>query len=280
MISSIFWDPNPELFVLPILNWPIRWYGVFFALGFMVGFPLFVRLLSQYMDRLKATALADKVTAYVVVGTVVGARLGHFFFYENPRQYLSDPFSIFRIWEGGLASHGALVGIFGAVILLSLRIKKFNWIRILDFVAIPTALAGCLIRVGNFFNQEILGTPTAMPWGIVFGHPADRSWPVARHPVQLYEAFFYLGVFFILWSLRAKLSQRGKLSGLFLMLIFGFRFCIEFLKTEQSILVTPDSWLTMGQILSVPVFLLGMGFFCLDLFYPAQDNELISEDPL
>lgn len=271
-LCAIYWDPKPEIFTLPIVHWPILWYGVLFALGFAIGFPIFVNILTRFLgkdQKRKAVAITDRLTVYMIIATIVGARVGHFLFYEHPANYLSDPLEIFRVWEGvrGLASHGAAAAIILALILFSYRIRslepKLTWIRLLDFVCIPTALAACLIRIGNFINQEILGTPTRLPWGVIFGHPSDGSPPFPRHPVQLYEAFFYLLVFILLWRLSFKKSflfSRGKLIGLFLILVFGFRFFIEFLKIEQSHLLS-SSPLTMGQFLSVPAILAGILFY-------------------
>lgn len=337
----IYWDPKPELFTIPGLNWPILWYGLLFSAGFAVGFPIFAGILTRYflsrpgyaeadildaggqspkamaeslnekiyrgedpatdpaslklvarsrclhperaLSRLawdqklgsrvlavkkKAVQITDRLTVYMILATVIGARLGHFFFYERPIDYLSDPLELFRVWEGGLASHGAAIAIVLAMFLFGYRVQKraegLNWLRLLDFVSVPTALAGAFIRVGNFFNQEILGIPTRLPWAVVFGHPADRSFPVPRHPVQLYEALFYLAAFFLLWRLTYRpsfLLARGKLIGLFLILVFGFRFLIEFLKNEQSHLVSLASSLTMGQYLSLPAIAAGLLFY-------------------
>jgi prolipoprotein diacylglyceryl transferase len=268
--AAIYWDPKPEIFTLPYVHWPILWYGVLFALGFAIGFPIFVGLLTRFLgekERPKAVVIADRLTTYMIIGTIAGARLGHFLFYERPENYLNDPLEIFRIWEGGLASHGAAIGIVLALVVFSYRIRllepKLNWVRLLDFVCVPTAFAAICIRVGNFINQEVLGTPSDLPWAVVFGHPADWSAPIARHPVQIYEALFYLAVFLLLWRLsynRAFLAAKGKLIGLFLILIFGFRLIIEFLKTEQSHLMA-SSTLTMGQILSIPAVLAGLLFY-------------------
>lgn len=277
-LAAIYWDPKPEIFVLPIVKWPILWYGVIFAIGFAVGFPIFVSILTRFLgkgEKKKAVVIADRLTIYMILGTVIGARVGHFLFYEHPANYLRDPFEVFRIWEGGLASHGAVVGIVLALILFSYRIRpvepKLTPICLLDFVCVPTAFAAFCIRIGNFINQEILGTPTHLPWAVVFGHPADRSIPIPRHPVQIYEAIFYLAVFFLLWRLsffRSFLFIRGKLIGLFLVLVFGFRFFVEFLKTEQSHLMSASS-LTMGQILSIPVFVAGFILF----FWKSKDSQ-------
>lgn len=267
---AIYWDPKPEIFVIPYLHWPVLWYGVLFALGFMLGFPLFVDLLTRFLklpDKKKATAIADRLTLYMVLGTVIGARLGHFLFYERPTHYLQDPLAILRIWEGGLASHGGAIGIVLALLLFTYRMKKEEpWIDsllLLDLIAIPAALGAFFIRVGNFMNQEVLGKPTSLPWAVTFGHPADHSLPMPRHPVQLYEAFFYLAVFLLLWVLSFRpsfLYVRGKILGLFLVLVFGFRFFVEFFKEEQSSLLTASS-LTMGQWLSLPAILIGLTLF-------------------
>ena len=267
LIAFIYWDPSPEIFVLPIVHWPILWYGVFFALGFAVGFSLFysllVRLMLQTFEetlpdvKKRAMWLTDRLTIYVIAATVIGARVGHFLFYEHPSQYLAKPFEIFLVWKGGLASHGAAVGIVLGVALFAYRYKALlgglNWLRLLDLICVPTAFAGACIRIGNFCNQEILGTPTSVPWAVVFGHPLDHSAPIPRHPVQLYEALLYLVIFALLWRLTYAprfFLAKGRLIGLFLFLVFGGRFLLEFVKVEQSSLVV-KSFLTMGQWLSI-----------------------------
>lgn len=275
-LAWFYWDPKPEVFVIPGLNWPILWYGVFFTLGFGLGFFLFVDLLTRFLKargqdkglaKQKAVQVADQLTLYLVIATIVGARVGHFVFYENPSDYLSHPLDFFRIWEGGLASHGAVIAILFAVFLFSRRIRtlcpELGGIDLLDLLAPPAAFASACIRFGNFCNQEILGTPTDLPWAVIFGHPLDHSLPTPRHPVQIYEALFYLLVFFWLFFGSRKesfLLQRGKRIGSLLVLIFGFRFFIEFFKEEQSRLVAWGSPFTMGQLLSVPLVLLGIFF--------------------
>jgi prolipoprotein diacylglyceryl transferase len=260
----IYWDPSPEMFRLPYVDWPIFWYGGLFAVGFALGLPIFVHILTRFLGerhRKEAFRIADRLTAYMVIGTVVGARLGHFLFYEKPAVYLGRPLALFQVWEGGLASHGAAVGIVLALMLFSYKIRpqqpQLTPIRLLDFVCVPTALAACLIRFGNFMNQEVLGTPSTLPWAVHFGHPADPRAVVPCHPVQLYEALFYLLVFFFLFRVsRRRLHTEGTLIGLFLILVFTFRFFIEFLKLEQSRLVHAS--LTMGQMLSIPLILAGI----------------------
>lgn len=215
---------------------------------------------------IKATQIADRIVIYMLVATIVGARLGHYLFYENPREYIQDPLQILRVWEGGLASHGASVTILFALFLCSRWIKKsargVSWVRLLDFISVPTILCGSFIRLGNFFNQEILGTPTSLAWGVVFGHPSGGPRGISLHPVQLYESSFYFLVFLLLWRLSFSprfLLAKGKLVGLFFTLVFGFRFLVEFLKFEQSQIFS--SALTMGQILSIPLVFVGFVFY-------------------
>jgi phosphatidylglycerol---prolipoprotein diacylglyceryl transferase len=280
LLNYIFWDPRCEMFDfnIPLLGRPILWYGFFFALGFLIGYWMVVYLLRRFLLNLpefsandikaKASYLVEKILIHVVLGSVIGARLGEILFYQKWSTYSHDLLSIFKVWQGGLASHGGVVGVLAALFILSKRLRKefpqFSWLRLLDFVVIPTALAGCLIRIGNFFNQEILGKATTLPWGIIFGHPADGGPIVPRHPTQLYESSLYFATFillFCLWQYRPAMRRPGKIAGLFFMLIFSFRFCVEFFKVEQSPLIGMHSLLDMGQYLSVPLIVLGMILF-------------------
>lgn len=208
-------------------------------------------------------ALTDRMTWFVVLGTLIGSRLGHVFFYDWPR-YQDNLLDIFKVWEGGLASHGGTLGILIAIFLYyRLVLKPFpeiSFVRLIDIVAIPTGLVCCFIRLGNFINQEILGPPTTMPWGVIFGDPVDRSPAIPRHPSQLYEAAIYLGVFILmmfLWKKKGTQLKPGILSGIFFILVFGSRFFIEFIKMPQSMMMD-ESYLQMGQILSIPFIILGI----------------------
>jgi prolipoprotein diacylglyceryl transferase len=228
-----------------------------------------------YTTKQKASILTDRLTIYMVIATIVGARLGHLIFYENPETYIGSPAEIFKIWKGGLASHGAAVAILIALFFFAWSFKKFSpkvhWLSWLDLVAIPTAFAAVCIRVGNFFNQEILGKFTHIPWAVIFGHPADGSFPVPRHPVQIYEAIFYFLVFSLLYGLSFKpkiFLKRGKIIGLFLILVFSFRFLIEFIKEEQSPLLVDHPFL-IAQYLSLPLVILGFLFF----FWKSKKDE-------
>ena len=222
----------------------------------------------------KPSIIADKILFYMVIATIIGSRLGHFLFYENPSDYFGDIMQIFRIRDGGHASHGAVLGILVAMVFFSRKVRKYlpqlDWLKALDLICIPASLGSAFIRIGNFFNQEILGKPSSLPWSVIFGSPADFSAPVPRHPVQLYEAGFYLVLFFILYLLSYNekfLLKKGKLIGLFLISVFSFRFVIEFFKEDQSYF-SQIFELNMGQLLSIPLVILGALF----LIVKRKDN--------
>lgn len=207
--------------------------------------------------------LTDRLTWFVVLGTIIGARLGDVLFYDWPR-YQDNPIEIFMVWKGGLASHGGVLGvILGVYLYYRWVLKQFpeiSFVGLMDLLAVPSGLVAFFIRIGNFFNQEILGPPTKKPWGIIFGDPVDFSPPIPRHPTQLYEAVFYLFVFALLmylWTTRYSKLKTGILSGLLFVAIFGFRFLIEFIKTPQSLIID-ETFLQMGQYLSIPFVILGL----------------------
>lgn len=272
-LAYLTWDPDRNFFVIPYLNHPITWYGLFFAFGFLVAYFLFrkilIRFLSEptaYMEEieLKATQLTDRLSLLVILGTVIGARLGHVFFYSWP-YYKQEPLAIFKIWEGGLASHGGAIGV---IIAFAIFIgwnrrehKKLTFLAILDMAVIPTAfVAGC-IRIGNFINQEITGIPTDLPWGVKFLHPIDGIAGIPVHPVQLYESASYFVIFGILYAMWRRWEKKvgyGLFSGLFLILVFGSRFLIEYLKMPQNEWLDTIFPLSMGQILSIPFILFGI----------------------
>lgn len=241
---------------------------------------LFPKAISTLQDT--AQSLVDRLLWYIVAGTLIGARLGHVFFYDWPR-YQEDPFEIFRIWEGGLASHGGAVGILVALWLYQRSIRKkfpeLTFLTLLDMIVIPTAYAGSCIRIGNFFNQEVIGSPSSVPWAIVLDHPADGSLPVPRHPVQLYEATVYLAIFGLLYWLsnREKAPLRtGTLSGLFFVLLFSSRFFLEFFKAPQSLVVN-EAYVQMGQLLSLPFVIAGAWLLCREWFYRGKSSRAASQ---
>ena len=271
-LASFYWDPNRDLFTIPLIDRPIGWYGLLFAFGFFIGYCVMRTMLTRHIAEnskntspaAEAAVLTDRMLWFGVFGTLIGARLGHVFFYDWAA-YKQTPWDIIKIWEGGLASHGAAFGIICSLLLFRALIKKrcpsLSFLTILDYAVIPAAFIGGCVRIGNFFNQEILGTATTLPWGVIFGHPIDGSPHIPRHPVQIYEAAFYFLVFaalYALWKKRAFIARPGALWGLFLLLTFTFRFLIEFWKLPQSTLESTTSPLLMGQYLSVPFISLGL----------------------
>lgn len=248
--TMLHWNADPILISIGPVS--IRWYGLLFASGFLIGL-LMVRWMFRRDER--PVEDVDILFNYMAVGTVVGARLGHCLFYE-PAYYLSHPVAILKIWEGGLASHGAFIGIFTAIWLYSRRRADQPLYWVLDRICVPTILAGSLIRLGNLFNSEIVGVPTHVPWAVVF----ERVDRLPRHPTQLYESLAYMGIFWLLWALYRRWAGRapnGRLFGVFLTAVFGFRFIIEATKTRQAAF-GHDFPLSMGQMLSIPLVLFGV----------------------
>ena len=253
-ILSIIWNPSPEIFSFG--SFAVRWYGLFFALGFFFGYLIMLKFFTKEGVPVK---LLDELTTYMIIGTIVGARLGHVFFYE-PSWYLAHPLKILQVWEGGLASHGAAIGIIISLLIFSyVRKKPFLWV--MDRIVIVTALAGFLIRMGNLMNSEIYGLPTTLPWGFEFIRSTTPSEGlVPRHPTQIYEGLSYLAIFFLLlWYYYRKEGKpaHGFLFGLFLILVFGVRFFIEFVK-EPQVGFERGLTLNMGQMLSIPFVIAGI----------------------
>ena len=262
----INWDVSPEIFNLGGIS--IRYYGLLFALAFVFGYKIEEKMFKS--EGLSMVWL-DKLWIYVAITTVIGARLGHCLFYDWA-YYSQHPLEIvlpFR-WDPtfkftgyqGLASHGAAVGIIVGLWYYSKKVSKRSVFWILDRAVIPIALAGFFIRMGNLMNSEIIGKATDMPWGFRFIHASGISDPLTpRHPSQLYEAICYLISFGILmhfyWRTKAK-EHLGFLFGMFLILIFTARFFIEFLK-EPLEAWEADMALNMGQWLSIPFVVLGIG---------------------
>jgi phosphatidylglycerol---prolipoprotein diacylglyceryl transferase len=256
VLDFIKWSPDPEIFRIGSIA--IRWYGLLFALSFVFGYLILLRVFKKENVPVK---VLDTLTTYMVIATVAGARLGHCFFYE-PEYYLKNPLKIFAVWEGGLASHGAAIGIITGMLLFSYFQKKpFLWV--IDRIVIVVALSGFLIRTGNLMNSEIFGIPTTLPWGFLFeraGNPADSLVP--RHPTQIYEALTYLSIFIFLWWYYYRKDGKpapGFLFGMFLILVFGMRFLIEFIK-EPQVGFEQSMALNMGQLLSIPFILAGIYF--------------------
>jgi prolipoprotein diacylglyceryl transferase len=251
ILTYIPWDVDPDIFVIPFLNHPIRWYGLSWALGF-----LFSQQVMYYIYKRdgRPREEVDTLTIYMLVAAMAGARLGHVLFYE-PIEFFSQPLRIFAVWEGGLASHGGAIGILIALYFFARKTKvKYLWI--VDRLVIVSALTGCLIRLGNLMNSEMIGLPTTLPWGFIF----TRIDNVPRHPAQLYEAIycFFLFIFlFWLYYKKGRTLNDGVLTGLFLIILFSLRFVDEFFKINQEAF-EDGLFLNMGQILSIPFVICGI----------------------
>lgn len=336
MIGYIIWDPSRVFFTIPVLGIPIYWYGLFFALGFLMAYYTFITLLQRHfrehsteftvddiasfsllrekvssyphfdsskkddgslIDQLnkalckgmsrakiehmvepalfslrrKAQKWTDKLSFWILLAVVIGARAGHMLFYENPSYYLSNPLTFFMLRKGGLASHGAVIAVLVAIFLYA-RKRKMQWLVLADLLSIPAAVVGGMIRIGNFFNQEILGKATTVPWAIYFAHPFTGEKAILCHPVQIYESLFYflLGLLLYVSYHKSFFSRPGRRFALFFSSLFTFRFFVEFFKQEQSQLT--DGFFTMGQYLSLPL----IGFGILLLWYTRKKDKLLS----
>lgn len=346
VLSYLIWNGDPEIFTFTVpftdTEVTLRWYGLLFALGFLISQQI---LYYIYKKEGKPETDIDVLTLYMVVATIVGARLGHVLFYE-PQRYLSDPVSILKVWEGGLASHGAAAAILFALWLYSRKKKPGqSYLQVVDRIVIVVALTGALIRLGNFFNSEIIGIPTHNESGIVFARDVTKGleqsgrvkdvsfvkvdsalnengfvpvkmlvdfnvvepsasgqmysaldrlsayqsarehidvtsdfipkigpndslgysavvfmYMIPRHPAQLYESVACVLLFVLLFSIWAKEKEKtppGRLLGIFLIVCFGLRFLLEFLK-ESQVPFEDAMVLNMGQLLSIPLVLAGI----------------------
>lgn len=260
----VTWNANPTL--LSIGSFDIRYYGLTWAVGLAISAYLFNFMMKREGYSPK---LFDSIFWYGVLSTIIGSRLGHCLFYD-PGYYLTHPIEILYIRDGGMASHGAAVGLLVGLWLFS-RKYKMPYLWSLDRIGIAVAVAGALVRLGNLMNSEIYGTETTLPWGFIFVRNGET---LPKHPTQLYEALCYLILFGILWWLYYKkdMARRrpGFMFGLFLIVLFGVRFLIEFVKNPQEAFEA-DMVLNMGQLLSVPFILLGVVILWRSLRQPALD---------
>ena len=253
-MEHFVWDINPEIFSLaPYLgNYGPRYYGLLFALGFFVGY-----MLMQQVFRKEGRNEEDlsSLLLHLMLGTIIGARLGHCLFYE-PLYYLANPLKILFVWQGGLASHGGTLGVLVAVILYARKHpdQSIPWLGSRMMAAI--CFTGTCIRIGNFFNSEIIGKPSELPWAVIFKHVDN----VPRHPAMLYEASAYFILFLILqWRyMRYGRNINPYMQmGITFASIFTARFCLEFVKENQASFEN-GMLLNMGQLLSIPFVLVGL----------------------
>lgn len=275
LLNSIHWDVSPEIVKLGPLT--LRWYGLLFASGFLCGLYIVRRM---FLEEKAPEEWLDKAFVYVVLGAVVGARLGHVFFYDWA-YYSKNLVEIPMVWRGGLASHGGAIGIILALWIFSRRVTKKSILWILDKVVVPTALAGCFIRLGNLMNSEIYGKPADLAWAFTFVRTDSLNPAVPRHPVQLYESISYLISFFILFRVYWKTEKRkkpGYMFGLFLVLIFGFRILMEYFKESQGGFESAfNNILSTGQLLSIPFVLIGLYYIFRPYTAPAKPVKKVKE---
>ncbi len=260
MLLYISWNVNPEIF--RVGGFALRYYSLMFALAFIFSYMLLSKI---YKKENVSLSLLNKLAIFIIVGTILGARLGHTLFYEFGyyKDHLLEIILPFRITNGkfeltgyqGLASHGGAIGIIAAVVLYCRKYKQsFLWI--MDRLVIVVALSAFFIRMGNLFNSEIIGKPSEVPWSFVF----ERVDMIPRHPAQLYEAISYLIIFGILWYLyksKVQTLMNGFIFGCFLTMLFTVRFLIEFVKENQEAFENKIP-INMGQILSIPFILAGI----------------------
>lgn len=251
ILSFIHWNVSPEIFSLGPLH--VRWYGLMFAVGFLFGYQHVEKMFKHENLNLK---WLESLFIYMIVATVVGARLGHVLFYAWD-YYSQHPIEILYVWQGGLASHGGTLGILIALTIWSKKVSKRNLLWVLDRVVVPTALVAALIRFGNLMNSEIYGVQTSLPWGFIFERNQET---VAKHPTQIYESLSYLLTFgvmlYMYWKTKAK-DYEGLIFGVFFTMIFTARFFIEFIKEEQEAFEKGMA-LNMGQLLSIPFVIAGI----------------------
>lgn len=261
MLHFITWTADPIILDTSFIS--LRWYSLMFLIGFMVGYKIVERI---FKHEGAPESWLGSLLIWVMLGTIIGARLGHVFFYEW-EQYSQNPIEIFKIWEGGLASHGGTLGVMLAVFIFSKFTAHRSVIWTLDRLAVAVALVAGLIRLGNLFNHEIYGHPTNMPWGFCFIRNihtwqagAEPIFTLPSHPTQLYEALCYFALFGLLmwlyWKKNAQ-ERQGLLLGTFFIGIFLPRFLIEFVKNNQ-VAFEESMLLNMGQWLSIPFILIGI----------------------
>lgn len=260
MLDLLFvhWHVNPVL--LHIGSLEIRWYSILFVSGFVLGWFIFKYFFKREGVSLK---VMDPLLYTLLIATIVGARLGHCIFYQ-PDYYFGSWqgfWEIFMPWKGGLASHGGAIALLLAMWWFSVhygRKNDFDFLWIMDRLCITVAFAGCMIRLGNLFNSEIYGDVTGLPWGFIFDLRGETA---PKHPTQIYEALSYLILgLAMLYIYRYKLDKvfRGFFFGVFLICCFGMRFLIEFIK-EPQVGFEQTMILNMGQILSIPLIIAGIG---------------------
>jgi phosphatidylglycerol:prolipoprotein diacylglycerol transferase len=243
----------------------IRYYGIIFVLGFVIGYLILIHLAKERKLELTKDELSD-LLLYLIIGIIAGARLFYILFY-NLKFYFSNPLEIFALWHGGLSFHGGLVGAVIALLLFC-RKKKAKFYELADIIVIPTALGLAFGRIGNFLNGELYGRITDVPWAVKF-----KDAEGFRHPSQLYESLKNFFIFGVLWWVRNKKLPKGFLFWSFVTMYAGLRFIIEFFREPDPQLGFIIFNLSKGQILSIIMFSIGIYF----LFKLKNQRTLLRE---
>lgn len=277
ILLSVTWNVDPTLF--SVFGREIRWYGLLWVIGLIVAVYIVQRIFKK--EDLPEKWF-DSLFIYMIVGIIAGARLGHCLFYE-PAYYLANPLEMLKVWEGGLASHGGVIGIIIAVWLYSRKITKLSMLWTFDRVMVPTGFTAAMIRFGNLMNHEIYGGPTDQPWGFRFitnihywMQGTEPIYSEPSHPTQIYEALVYLLVFgitmFLYFKTDAK-DRKGLITGVGILIIFLFRFFVEYVKNVQvasEIAMRENTGLILGQWLSIPFIIWGIWLIVNALRRPAE----------
>lgn len=248
--------PNFDPVAIQLGPLAVHWYGVMYVFGFMGVYLLWCYRVKKYPELTESkwnSEVISDLIFYGALGAVVGGRLGYVLFYK-PAYYASNLIEVLYVNQGGMSFHGGLLGVIAALFLFS-RKMKLSFMSVADFVA-PVAPLGLFFgRMGNFVNQELWGKTTDVPWGMVF----TNGGPLPRHPSMLYEAFLEgLLLLFVLWWVARKPRPMGFLSGLFLIGYSLSRILVEFVRVpDEHLQYLLFEWVTMGQILSLPMLLLG-----------------------
>jgi len=244
--------PNIDPVAISLGPLKIHWYGLMYVIGFFGGWWLGVTRAKRPASGWRAEEVAD-LLFYAALGVILGGRLGYILFY-NLGYYLSHPLEVFFLWTGGMSFHGGLLGVILAMWLFARKSNR-HWLAVTDFIAPLVAIGLGAGRLGNFINHELWGKVTDVPWGMVF----RGAGPLPRHPTQLYEfALEGMALFLILWLYSSKPRPTAAVSGLFLLCYGSFRLLVEFVREPDAHLgYLAFGWVTMGQVLSLPMILLG-----------------------